>query len=92
MGRGVTWTPPARRERASPWPFVGVGGLACSLFLILGSVYLWPWWGTLVLMMVWLAGFVLVTRWWTPHPVRVVLVPLAVASCWVVAVVLAATT
>ena len=82
MGRGVSWTPPQQRPQVSPWPFVGIGGLACCLFLILASVQLWPWWATLCLLAVWTVGFAVALRWWTPRPHRVAWVPVVVFAAW----------
>jgi hypothetical protein len=45
-------------------------GLACVLFLDLGSTGVLRWWGVAVLVLAWLALFVLACVWWTPHPGR----------------------
>ncbi|HEY3016803.1 MAG TPA: hypothetical protein VGJ41_16940 [Nocardioides sp.] len=54
----------------SPWPFVGMAGMACAFFLYAASGLVAPWWGVAGLLLVWLAFFVLACRWWTPHPKR----------------------
>lgn len=90
MERGVTWTPPPQRSRADPWPFVGIGGLACCLFIVLGSVQILPWWMTTLLVLAWMVAFVLAVRWWTPHPRRVALLPVTVLALWLAGVVVAA--
>ncbi|GAA1479065.1 hypothetical protein GCM10009623_35110 [Nocardioides aestuarii] len=74
-------------EKASPWPFTGMIGLACTAFLIGASALLSPWWLVLLLALVWVAALVLAVRWWTPHPRRLPAVAGAVALVWVVAVV-----
>ncbi|MGZ6753456.1 MAG: hypothetical protein ACXVEJ_08320 [Nocardioides sp.] len=74
----------ARRNRnaTSPWPFVGMAGMACVFFLYAASVLIAPWWAVVVLLLVWLAGLVVSARWWTPHPTRVPWVPLVAAVLW----------
>ncbi len=62
---------PINRNATSPWPFVGMGGLACALFLYGASVLAAPWWAIAVLVAVWLVLFVTACRWFTPHPRRV---------------------
>lgn len=57
-------------QKISPWPFIGMGGLACALFLYGASVLLVPWWAVLILVVLWLVLFVAACRWWTPHPGR----------------------
>ena len=61
---------PHRRNRnaTSPWPFVGMGGMACAFFLYAASGLLAPWWAVVLLLVVWMALMVLATAWWTPHP------------------------
>ncbi len=54
--------------RASPWPFVGMAGLACVLFLDLASLLFAPWWAVLLLVLVWVVLLVVATAWWTLHP------------------------
>lgn len=68
----------------SPWPFVGMVGLACVAFLIgatpiaVGA----PWWAITLLVLLWLAGLLLAIAWFTARPRAVVLVPLALALAW----------
>ncbi len=77
------------REPRPPPPrsgFVGMGGLACLLFLDLGTVRLVPWWVTTALVLVWLVLFAVAVRWFVPHPQRLPwLVGLGVAV-WALAV------
>ena len=71
-----------QRHRASPWPFVAMMGMAGCFFLYAASGLLAPWWGVVLLMLVWVALFLLATRWWTPHPQRTLLVPLIAVIVW----------
>ena len=52
----------------SPWPFVGMAGMAAAFFLYAASGLVAPGWAVVVLMAVWLALFVVACAWWTPHP------------------------
>ena len=63
------------RAKASPWPFVGMAGMAAVFFLYAASGLVAPTWALTVLMFVWLVLFVTACRWWTPHPKRVLLLP-----------------
>jgi hypothetical protein len=85
----VTELPPPARplDKASPWPFAGMIGLACTAFLIGASVLLAPWWLVLLLALVWVGALVLAVRWWTPHPKRLPMLAGGVAAVWLVAVV-----
>ena len=73
-----------RRTKLSPWPFVGMGGLACVLFLDAASSVFAPWWVVAPLIVVWLALFVLACRWFTPHPRRVLWAAVAGVAVWFV--------
>lgn len=79
--------PPRPLEKASPWPFAGMIGLACTAFLIGASVLLAPWWLVALLVVVWLAALVLAVRWWTPHPRRLPALAAGVAVVWLATVV-----
>jgi uncharacterized membrane protein YhhN len=61
---------PRRRNRnaTSPWPFVGMAGMACAFFLYAASGLLAPWWAVVLLLLVWVALLVLAAVWWTAHP------------------------
>ena len=43
-------------------------GLACVLFLDLGTAGVLPWWAVVLLVVVWVVLFVIACRWWTPRP------------------------
>ena len=66
----------------SPWPFVGMAGMACAFFLYAASGLLAPWWAVVVLMLVWLVLLVVATRWWTPHPAWVPWVAVFAVLVW----------
>jgi hypothetical protein len=61
-------TDPARPRRASPWPFVGMAGMACAFFLYAASGLLAPVWAVVLLLVVWVLLLVVACAWWTPHP------------------------
>ena len=63
-------TPPPTPARISPLPFAGMVGLACVLFLDLGSTIVLRWWAVTVLVVVWVALFVVACASWTPRPAR----------------------
>jgi hypothetical protein len=65
------------RAKASPWPFVGMSGLAALLFLYLASGAFLPWWGVVLLTLLWLVLFAVGCRWFTLKPRGVVLLPMA---------------
>jgi len=71
-----------RRRQVSPWGFVGMGGMACTLFLVLGTAVVAPWWVTLLLVVLWLVLLVVGTRWFVPHPTRVAWLPVVVFAVW----------
>lgn len=73
---------PRPADAPSPWPFVGMGLMAASLFLHGASVLVAPWWGVLLLLALWVAAFVLCARWWTPHPRRLPLVAVGSVGVW----------
>lgn len=58
-------------EKVSPWGFVGMGALACLLFLDLAGLLISPWWVVLALIVVWLVLFARSCRWFVPEPKRV---------------------
>jgi hypothetical protein len=43
-----------------------------------------PWWAVALLLVVWTVAFVVATRWWTPHPRRVVVLPAVLVVLWFV--------
>ena len=75
------------RQQVSPWGFVGMGALACLLFLVLGSVVVAPWWLVALLALGWLVLFLVALRWFEPHPRRVAWLSGAGLLTWAVALV-----
>lgn len=69
-------------QKASPWPFVGMTGLAVVLFLYGVSGLVAPWYGVAFLILLWVGLFVVGCLWWTPHPKRVALLPLVALALW----------
>ena len=45
------------QSKVSPWGFVGIGGMACMLFLDLGTANVAPWWVTILFVLLWLVLF-----------------------------------
>ena len=70
------------RSKVSPWGFVGMGGMACVLFLDLGTAAIAPWWVTALLLMLWVVLFAVAARWFVPHPRRVPWLPLLAFAVW----------
>jgi hypothetical protein len=62
-------------------------GMACLLFLDLGSGAVLRWWAVGMLVLVWVALFVLSLAWWSPHPRRLPWVAGAGFGIWLVLVV-----
>jgi hypothetical protein len=62
-------------------------GLTCLLFLDFGSASVLRWWVVAVLVVVWVALFVVACAWWTPHPRRLVWLPAVGFGVWLVLVV-----
>jgi hypothetical protein len=62
-------------------------GLACVLFLDLGSTIVLRWWAVVLLVAVWLGLFVVGCAWWTPHPRRLPWLAVIGLASWVIAVV-----
>jgi hypothetical protein len=69
-------------HRASPWPFVAMIGMAGCFFIYAVSGLLAPWYGVVVLMVIWVVLFILATRWWTPHPKRTLWLPVLAVAVW----------
>ena len=70
------------RNATSPWPFVGMAGMACAFFLYAASGLLAPWWAVVLLLLVWVALLGLAAAWWTPHPARVPAVAVFAVVFW----------
>jgi hypothetical protein len=75
-----------RQTKASPWPFVGMAGMACTFFLYAASGLVAPWWAVVLLLVVWVLLLVVACAWWTPHPRWVPGVAVFAAVLWFVVV------
>ena len=76
-----------RRHNAnavSPWPFVGMAGMACVFFLYAASGLLAPWWAVVLLLVVWALALLVALAWWSRHPTRLPWLPVALAVLWFV--------
>lgn len=71
-------------EQISPWPFVGMVGMACVFFVYAATpvVVDAPWWAVVALLLVWAAALVQAVRWFTPRPVALALLPVGLAALW----------
>lgn len=67
---------------ASPWPFVGMAGMAGAFFVYAASGLLAPWWAVALLLVLWLVLFVVACSWFTPHPKRVAVIPVVAFALW----------
>ncbi len=76
----------ASPNATSPWPFVGMGGMACAFFLYAASGLVAPWWGVTALLVVWLLLFLVATAWWTLHPTWVPWLAVGAVVFWFAAV------
>ena len=74
------------RSKVSPWGFVGMGAMACVLFLDLATAAIAPWWVTALFVLLWLVLLVRATRWFLPRPRRVPLLPLIGFVVWLVTI------
>lgn len=64
-------------------PFIGVGGMATTLFLYAYSAIVLPDPVTVVVLpVVWLVLFGLCLAWFTRHPYRVLALPLVAGAVW----------
>jgi hypothetical protein len=70
------------QQPVSPWPFVGMAGMACAFFLYAASVLFLPWWVVALLGLAWIALFVVACAWWTLHPAWVPGVAVAAVVLW----------
>jgi len=62
-------------------------GLACVLFLDLGTTGVLPWWAVVLLVAVWVVLFVVACVWWTPRPARLPWLAATGLVVWLVVVV-----
>jgi hypothetical protein len=70
------------RSKVSPWGFVGMSGMACVLFLDLGTAGVAPWWVTTLFLLLWLVLFALGARWFVRRPGRLPWLPVIAFAVW----------
>ena len=75
------------RQEVSKWGFVGMGALACVLFLIMGTGGIAPWWVTTLLVFFWLVLLLVGTRLFVPRPQRVPWLAVVGFVVWLVTIV-----
>jgi hypothetical protein len=80
----VSSSPEPRRADARPvlGSFLGMGGMACVLFLVLASGLVAPWYGVVALAVVWVVLLVVGVRWFMTHPWRVAALPVVMVVVW----------
>ena len=59
-----------------------MAGMAAAFFLYAACGLVAPVWALTVLLFVWLVLFVTACRWWTPHPKRVLVLPVVAVVLW----------
>lgn len=62
---------PSTGRPISPLPWAGLVLIVSSFFLYAASGLLAPAWAVVLLLVTWVAMFVLCFVWWTPYPKRV---------------------
>ncbi len=77
---------PQNPDAISPRPFIGMALVATAFFPYAASGLVAPWWGVVLLLLVWLACFVLACAWWTPHPDRLPWLGVSALVLWFVLV------
>jgi hypothetical protein len=75
---------PRGANSVSPWPFVGMAGMACVFFLYAASGLLAPWWAVVLLLVVWACLLFVASAWWSLHPTWVPWIPVFAAVLWFV--------
>ncbi len=78
----------ARQQKVSPWGFVGMGAMACALFLFLGTANVAPWWVTMLFVALWFVLFFLAMRWFLPRPRWVPWLPAVAFVVWLPVIVI----
>lgn len=68
--------------------FIGMAMLACVPFLIFGALKVYGWAAAIGLFVLWAVLVAQGTRWFLPHPRRVIYLALAGFASWLVVVLL----
>ena len=79
-------------ERVSPWPFAGLGVLACTFFLYGGSLIYMHWWLVAILYVLWIPMSLSAGKAFVEKPGVVFPIALGSVATYVVAVALEALT
>ena len=79
-------------ERVSPWPFVGLGVLACTFFLYGGSLIYMHWWLVALLYVLWIPTMLSASRAFAERPRAVLPIALGSVGVYAIAVALEALT
>lgn len=74
-----------RLRQSGPW--IGVAGMVTVLWLYGASALVAPVWAVAVLLVLWLAQFVLACRWFGTRPYAVLLMPVVALALWFAAMV-----
>jgi hypothetical protein len=85
------WAAPAPDARPYRSSFIGMAGLAMTLFIILASGAVLPWIVIAALTVVWAAALFQGTRWFLSSPVKMMLLPVVVLGIWLTTLILGAT-
>lgn len=75
--------PPKPLAKASPWPFVGMIGMACVAFLIGASVLATPWFVVVGLSLLWAVALFVALVWWSLHPTWLPWLPVGLTVVWI---------
>jgi hypothetical protein len=78
------WRAPRADARPQRGSFIGMAGMAMVLFLILASGTVIPWWGLVVLSLVWVGALVQGARWFMTRPGLVMALPVGMLVLWLV--------
>ena len=60
--------------------------MAMAIFLYAASGLVAPFWAVALLLAFWAALLLVAFRWWTPHPKRILVLPLVAAVVWYAAI------
>lgn len=67
-------------EQSGSW--IGMAGMAVTLFLYGASGLVAPVWAVVVLLLLWLVMFALSCRWFMTRPYRVMTLPVVALAIW----------
>jgi hypothetical protein len=74
------------QKRVSPWPFAGLGILACTCFIFGGSLIFMHWWIVAILYVAWIPMTLSASRAFAERPGAVFPISLASVGTYLVAV------